>query len=89
MKPLNMTDGELVKGIELCLTNTRSLLNVAKDLFGKSTDDSISLGLYSYAIEEFGKALLLNDYRKHRKSRYNVSKSKIFKTYLLECFIQF
>ena len=67
MEPLNITDEELVKGIKLCLSNTLSLLVVAKNLVGKFDDDSISLGLYSYAIEEFGKALLLNDYRKRKK----------------------
>ena len=56
-----MTVKELVDEINLCLENTENLLDRTKKLVGNFNDASISIGLYSHAIEEFGKASLLND----------------------------
>lgn len=77
---LIIKDDELVRGIKLCLSNTRDLLAASEKIVGEFEDDSISLGLYSYAIEEFGKALRFNDYRKRKKRSYTISK-KIFENH--------
>jgi len=63
---------KLIEGIILCLENTRHLLDVSKYTIGKFEDDSTSLGIYSYALEEFGKALLFRDYLDSNGDSYDV-----------------
>lgn len=65
---------DLVEGTKNCIFNISQLLEKAEHATEKDSDNSIALGLYSFAIEEFGKALLLKEYLSKNKKEYKVSK---------------
>lgn len=62
------TREELLEGIQLTKKNTLLLAEQALFLLKKKENASTALGLYSFAIEEWGKYLILNDNLK--KSNY-------------------
>ena len=71
---------KLNSGIEKCLQNVEELLGIVQDNVGKYHNDSIFLGLYSYAIEEYGKALWLKESLNQKKESYEIN-PKIFGGY--------
>lgn len=52
---------KVVVGIKHCISNALDLARVAEFIVKKGEDPRIALGVYSFAIEEFGKALMLKD----------------------------
>ena len=60
----SLTDSQLMQGINYCFDKVRRLLNSVESLLhsqDKFWGSSHALGLYTFAIEEFGKGLLLKD----------------------------
>jgi AbiV family abortive infection protein len=55
----NLTEQELIVGCEKCKENVRNLLDAAKRLLDSENTFQFALGLYIYAVEEYGKAKLL------------------------------
>lgn len=64
---------DLIEGIEKCVCNISQLLEKAEKIARKKSDNSISLGLYSFAIEEYGKALFLREYLAENKKEYEIA----------------
>ncbi len=62
----------LVEGIRRCMYNVENLLNYAEKLVEDESENNIALGLYSFAIEEYGKALLLKEYLSENKTQYSI-----------------
>jgi AbiV family abortive infection protein len=65
MGDYSLTDSQLMQGINYCFEKASSLLDTVKSLLSsqdKFWETSHALGIYTFAIEEFGKALLLKDY---------------------------
>ncbi len=73
-KYYKMTREQVVGGIHSCLINVRHLLKAVESLISKNCDSSIALGLYTFAIEEFGKAIHLKSCIKRMKKEYDVPK---------------
>jgi AbiV family abortive infection protein len=64
MGDYSLTDSQLMQGIDYCFDKVGRLLNSVESLLrsqDKFWESSHALGLYTFAIEEFGKALLLKD----------------------------
>lgn len=64
MGDYSLTDSQLMQGINYCFDKVRRLLNSVESLLhsqDKFWESSHALGLYTFAIEEFGKGLLLKD----------------------------
>jgi|SRR3990172_3830719 len=62
-----LTDSQLIEGIEYCFDKVARLLDNVETLIDNQKnfwESSHALGLYTFAIEEFGKALLLKDHYK-------------------------
>ena len=69
-KSYTITKDELLEGIQLTKNNVILLAKQALFLLKKKENASTALGLYSFAIEEWGKYLILNDNLK--KSNYAI-----------------
>ena len=72
--PKNQVEG----GIGLCLINSKQILEDTMLLLRRVTSMSTALGLYTYALEEYGKALLLYDEVKKSQTICNIPQ-KIFR----------
>jgi AbiV family abortive infection protein len=57
--PHDFSEQELREGSKKCIENTKRLLEGAKTLNENDRTEQFALGLYMYAVEEFGKAILL------------------------------
>ena len=60
MGDCSLTDSQLMQGIDYCFDKVSRLLNSVESLLrsqDKFWESSHALGLYSFAIEEFGKGL--------------------------------
>ena len=70
-----LPENELNNGITTCFDKTKRLLDGA-ELLVKSEDNlSSALGLYTFAVEEYGKGLLLEECQKITNVNYKVPKS--------------
>ena len=69
---------KLSEGIQYCLDNITILLDKSQNACQKLTDNSIALGLYTFAVEEFGKLIILKEAQKENKEKYLIPKD-IFK----------
>ena len=65
----DFTQSELREGCQRCIDNVRGLLKSAILLLGSESSQQYSLGLYMYAVEEFGKAILFKTYARENKSK--------------------
>lgn len=65
---------KLEESIGFCIANVTVILDKTTKIIDKNSDNSIALGLYTFAIEEFGRAILLREYLKENKKTYSVSK---------------
>lgn len=63
---------KLVEGITKCLKNTSQFLELSRYSMEQLDNDSLSLGIYSYALEEFGKSLRLKDYLQNDLESYDI-----------------
>ena len=72
-KNYTLTDSQLITGIEYCLDKVTNLLDNVESLVDNQEhfwESSNALGLYTFAVEEYGKALLLRDY--YQKGMQNI-----------------
>ena len=65
---------KLEEGIQYSLANISELLAHSEKACEKYSDNSIALGLYTFAIEEFGKLLYLLEAFKTDKKSYQIPK---------------
>jgi hypothetical protein len=63
---------ELREGCSRCIDNVKGLLNSSSLLLDNRDSLQYALGLYMYAVEEFGKALLLRIYITGKKKKYQI-----------------
>lgn len=61
-KTISFTKEELLEGIRLAKENSLSLAEQALFLLKKKEFTTTALGLYSFAVEEWGKYLILNEH---------------------------
>lgn len=66
---------ELLQGIRYCLANISTLLDQSQKACQKFSDNAIALGLYTFAIEEFGKLLYMLEAYKIEKGIYKIPKN--------------
>ena len=67
-----MTEIQLREGYERAIENVENLLYSANVLLKSERSLQYALGLYMYAIEEYGKAEILRTYILKNKSRYSI-----------------
>jgi AbiV family abortive infection protein len=72
MADYDLTRPQLKRGYEICINNVQNLLDSAILLLGKENSHQYALGLYMYAIEEYGKAELLRDLLVQNKRKYSI-----------------
>ncbi|HZI69594.1 MAG TPA: AbiV family abortive infection protein [Nitrososphaeraceae archaeon] len=68
-----LSDSQLMEGIDYCFNKASRLLNSVESLLNsqdKFWESSHALGLYTFAIEEFGKGLLLKD--RYQQGSHNI-----------------
>lgn len=65
---------QLLAGIVHCLSKAKQLLADVTRLLGTVTSLSSALGLYTFALEEYGKALWLYDCIKESQEKYKIPK---------------
>lgn len=54
-------ESKVLEGIERSISNITDILKISEKIVEEDSDNSVALGLFSFAIEEFGKALLLKE----------------------------
>ena len=64
----NLREEDIKEGIRLCYQKVNSLLDNAETILTQRGDREIGSGLYTYAVEELGKLLLLQDSLKQKKN---------------------
>jgi AbiV family abortive infection protein len=67
-----LKEDQLKQGCKKCIENVQNLLDSAKLLLGNENSHQYALGLYVYAIEEYGKATILKNYL--NKNIYSIPK---------------
>lgn len=67
-----MSHSQIKSGIKKALSNSLTLVGYSKDILERGGDSALSLGLYSFAIEEYGKADLLNEIASAKQKEYSV-----------------
>jgi hypothetical protein len=68
----DFTETELWEGCRRCIDNVKGLLHSASLLLDNTNSQQYALGLYIYAIEEYGKAILLKSYITGNKDKYQI-----------------
>jgi hypothetical protein len=68
----DFTEAELRDGCRKCIDNVKGLLHIASLLLDNTNSHQYALGLYVYAIEEYGKAILLKSYITGNKDKYRI-----------------
>ncbi len=76
--PHHFSEQELREGYKKCIENVRGLLASAKILNDYAETEQYALGLYMYAVEEYGKAILLSN---------SITASGTGQTYLIDKWI--
>jgi AbiV family abortive infection protein len=70
--PVDFTKAQLREGCKRCIGNVKGLLESALLLLDNESSQQYGRGLYMYATEEFGKAILLRRYVTCNKSKYRI-----------------
>ena len=70
--PYYFSEQELLLGCKRCLENVRGLLAGAKILNDNVKTQQYGLGLYMYAVEEYGKAILLKNAITGTEEKYQI-----------------
>ena len=68
----HLTEAQSREGYERCIEHVQNLLYSAKLLLEHEDSRQYALGLYMYAIEEYGKAEILKSYFTENKSEYSI-----------------
>jgi AbiV family abortive infection protein len=72
MVSYDLTEAQLRDGYDACIKNAQNLLFSAKLLLTSENSLQYALGLYMYAIEEYGKAEILKEYMQENKNQYSI-----------------
>jgi AbiV family abortive infection protein len=72
MKCFCLAENELNNGITTCFDKVKRLLDDAELLVRNEGNLSNALGLYTFAVEEHGKGLLLKECQRNRNGNYEV-----------------
>ena len=72
MVDYDLSEAQLKKTCKKCIENAKGLLAGSAVLLSKKKTKQYALGLYIYAIEEFGKAYLLKSYFTGNKIKYQI-----------------
>ena len=72
IRSYDFTDAQLIEGCRRCIDNVKGLLYSVSLLLGNQDSQQYALGLYVYAIEEYGKAILLKSYITGNKDNYQI-----------------
>jgi hypothetical protein len=75
MKRFYFAEHELNNGITICFEKAKRLLDGAELFVRNEGNLSSALGLYTFAVEEYGKGLLFEECQKNRNGNYEVPKS--------------
>jgi AbiV family abortive infection protein len=67
-----MSHSQIKSGIKKALLNSLTLAGYSKDILERGGNPSLSLGLYSFAIEEYGKAINLIKIASSKQKNYSV-----------------
>lgn len=67
-----LTEEQLKEGTNICFDKAKRLLNDAEILLKNWGTIGHAIGLYTFALEEYGKALLLKDCLSSAKEKYAV-----------------
>jgi hypothetical protein len=70
--PVYFQRSRIKRRLQRCIDNVNGLLESAILLLGSESGQQYSVGLYIYAVEEFGKAILFKTYAGENKSRYPI-----------------
>jgi hypothetical protein len=70
--PYKFTEEELREGYRRTIESVRELLRIASHLLDIKDSQQHALGLYVYAVEEYGKAILLRSYITEKKAKYQI-----------------
>lgn len=70
--PYNFTENDLIEGCRRSIENVRGLLRSAAFLLNIKDNQRHALAIYMYAVEEFGKAILLRSYATGNKNKYQI-----------------
>lgn len=70
--PYYFSEEELREGSKRCIENVRGLLEAAKTLNENDKTQQYALGLYMYAVEEYGKAILLKRAITGNQKKYQI-----------------
>ena len=74
----SMKRKDVIEGIRLCLSKANLLLDKTQLTVRTDEDNTVALGIYSLAIEELGKAIILQDHIREEKEQYEISR-KLFR----------
>lgn len=67
-------EAQIYEGIKRCIENVENLLNTSQEILKLKGNESYSLGLYTFAVEEFGKAQLL--WECHTSGKYSITEKE-------------
>jgi AbiV family abortive infection protein len=70
--PYPFSEQELMLGCKRCIENVTGLLESAKTLNVNQSTQKYALGLYMYALEEYGKAIMLKKAITGNRKRYHI-----------------
>ena len=73
-KYYEVSNEKLLEGIRYCLANITELVNISQKASMKFSDNSVALGLYTFAVEEFGKLVYLKEAYAEKKESYQIPK---------------
>jgi AbiV family abortive infection protein len=69
----DMTQTQIKSGVRKALLNASTLAAYSKDIVERGGNGVLALGLYSFAIEEYGKSILLSELLTKKQKMYRVS----------------
>jgi len=68
----DMTESQIKSGVRKALLNATTLAAYSKDIVERGGNEVLALGLFSFAIEEFGKSALLSECLIKKQKMYRV-----------------
>ena len=69
-----LSDSQIKSGLKKTLLGSIELSGYAKDILERNGNTALSLGLYSFAIEEYGKYEILREFLSDSVKRHHIPK---------------
>lgn len=63
---------QIKSGVKKALSNSLTLAGYSKDIIERGGNTYLSLGLFSFAIEEYGKSIMLSEIASSKQKEYSV-----------------